>query len=844
MYISISSLLRSTLLISLSCLLISCSTDEETPSIENASIENTSIENISIENVSIERAPIENTSIAARAAMDLSHSCKTQDSLSVDNFDADTEYAYNNPANAGSKLETLLTDFDVKESSGKGATNYPVSMVFPVEQGMFFHPGDFHIKNSAGEVIPAQFNVINRWWAQDRSLRHIQAHFNVDIEPYTTGAATTGLEKFTLYAGNGNIKPNNSVCTTETETEIVLDNGLVDITITKKTLTSPLTITTPAGQLKSLFVNEAGEDDYSFDHDNISIELEEIGYLRTVVKISSLTHYVSPTVIKHGWAVRLYMYANSDKVKVDFQLQNSALNTTFSAPLYFESHQLILDDSGSTESQLIKADSIDGDKISSGLSGAISTSKVKVFFRDFWQKFPQGLSTKADGNLSIELWPSWSKQFLSKVFAESDLYWLDDMKQTYKEVLLDFSINTETDYIDTVARNFQYSPVATLPQAYYAKTRVTLEMGGYFPTFPIRSKDTTERLPKYTASDFSTPVFTGQFQFGLDNYGLDLARKTATNSTGGTPYSERKFLLTRNPKDYYQAQIFAEAEMNIRPQWASGYTFENNHSDLNLTANPYGGSTWRSFLGTSKPTLTRDYLEGSNQAANPRDDQHAWFYHIEHAYLMSGNKWIKDWYQFMAEFKQVYLQELDPFTDRSNRSEGHNLSVALSAYKITNNEALGELLKNYVSTIHNKYVLAPHNISVGSITKDNPGTAIFQQAYLKKPFIELTYEFPDQDRTLELIKNSVEWNYNYANFSYYTSVLGNEVATNTSGTSAAYVDVAMWYSLSSNEPKYAEHAINFVQLGVNGVKPYGWFTFWIGQYESQLYNYYLQNSSD
>ena len=763
-----------------------------------------------------------------------SHSCIAQNQapLPADSFDA--EFPYHNPANNGSPLETFLTDFTVKESSGKGATNYPVSMVFPVEQGLFFHPGDFHIRNSAGEVVPAQFNVINRWWAQDRSLRHIQAHFTVDIEPYTVGQANTGLKTFNLYAGNANIKPNYSVCTTESVTDIVLNNGLIDITITK----SPLTITTPAGQLKSLFVKENGDNNYSFDHANIEIELEEIGYLRTIVKISSLTNYVSPTDIKHGWAIRLFMYANSDKVKVDFQLQNSALNAVISAPLYFDSHQLVLDNTGSTGSQSVKADSINAEKISSGLSGAISAPKVNVFFRDFWQKFPQGLTTKTDGKLSIELWPVWSKQFFDRDFAAADLYWLDDMKQTYKEVLLDFSSKKQADYLDTVARNFQYSPLASLPQAYYAKTSVTLELGGYFPTTAIPNEES--RLPLYKANDFSEPIWSGHYLFGLDNYGLDLPRKRSTNAAGGWPYSERAYFITGNPKDYYAAQKFAKAEINIRPQWLSGYTHDNNYSSLKPSTNPYGGSTWRIFKGSYIPTLTRDYLAGSSQVAYPRDDQHAWFYHVEHAYLMSGNKWLKDWYQFMAEFKKVYLQELDPYPDKVHRAEGHNLNVAIAAYRMTNNQGLGDLLLNYASDIHNTTILAPHNIN-GNLEREFPNAAVFQLGYLVKPFIELTYEFPNQAVTLGLIKNYIDWNFSYSNFSYYVSVMDYEVRTVANETSLSFVDVPIWYSIHSGDPKYAEHAINYVQLGIGGIKPYGKFSLWDGQYEAQIYNYYLQN---
>ena len=59
----------------------------------------------------------------------------------------------------------------------------------------------------------------------------------------------------------------------------------------------------------------------------------------------------------------------------------------------------------------------------------------------------------------------------------------------------------------------------------------------------------------------------------------------------------------------------------------------------------------------------------------------------------------------------------------------------------------------------------------------------------------------------------------------------------------SFIDVAMWYALYSGETKYAEHAINFVKFGIGGTKPYGNWGTWQGQYEGQIYNYYLQQLS-
>ena len=62
-----------------------------------------------------------------------------------------------------------------------------------------------------------------------------------------------------------------------------------------------------------------------------------------------------------------------------------------------------------------------------------------------------------------------------------------------------------------------------------------------------------------------------------------------------------------------------------------------------------------------------------------------------------------------------------------------------------------------------------------------------------------------------------------------------------SGTGLSFVDAAIWYTYYSGIKSYADHAVSYVQHGIGGVKPYFWFGDWKGQYQSQMYNYYLQN---
>jgi len=455
--------------------------------------------------------------------------------------------------------------------------------------------------------------------------------------------------------------------------------------------------------------------------------------------------------------------------------------------------------------------------------------------RNFWQTFPNGLSTQEDNILKIELWPEWSKQFYDDHFVEPNIYWLDDMKQTYKEILLDFSTINTAEVVGKIAATFQYSPVTVVPQEYYAKTRVTLELGGYFPFTPPPAEHT--RTLTYDDHYYDISSYGG-YKFGMDNFGLDTDRKHKTNTTGGWAYSSLQYLISGNPKDYFNAQNKAISDINIRPQWLSGYKHERDFERLTPSTNPYGGSSWRMFKGHNAPTQTREYIENTDKAAFPRDDHHAWFYHIEHAYLMSGNKWIKDWYEFISEFKKIYLSESDPFPSIALRSEGQAISLSVAAYKYTGNQSLKPFLKNYVAEVHSKYLTSPHNIKG---LKNPPSIAGFQLGYLLRGLIELYNEYPESQATLDVIRNSVNWNYQYGKFSYYKSISDHEAAIRASGSSLTLVDPVIWFSIKTKEPKYAQQAIQFVEEGIGGKKAYGKWKNWTGQFESSLYNYYKQN---
>lgn len=728
-----------------------------------------------------------------------------------------------------------LARFSVKETAGQGAQHYPITTVFPLPYGKYQDTSQLQIIDAAGRPVAAQFEVLNRWWSKDNSIRHVTAHFTPKVSAFNGSDSQSGISGYQLVRNDQPAASvTNPVSINDSASKLTINNQLVQLTIEK----SPLKIITPAGELESLFYDEQGNLDPSFNHENISIKVEERGPVRSVVRLSSPTMYIDPQTIKHGWAMRLYSYANSPLVRVEFQLQNSAINEKISAPLYFKGHHLRLTTNANTKATSLRAQTPPKGDILNLPMGILSSSKANVILRNFQQTFPNGLSQTNQGVIDIELWPKWSSKFKDNAYSSTGLHWLDDMQHVYKEVLLDFDAQRSQDELNALADTFQFPPVAAVPMSWYAETKSTFDLGGVVPDSSILNIDTsTVRKPSYEESQYTlngTKAFN-EYEFGIDNFGLDVYRKTAVAGTGGWPYSMRQFYHSGNPADYYAAMDFAKGELNIRPQWMANYKHATHFEKIQPSTNPYGGSSWRSFGGHGAPVITRDYLAGSSQSARPRDDQHAWFYHIEHAYYMSGNLWIKDWYEFMGEFKQAFLNNLDPYPDYSSRSVGHQVGVALSAYKATGNKSLIEAIDRFIDVHLTARMAPPHNVKWSSVDGQKR-EATFQIGYMLRTLIEFINEVGDDAETMKIMDDTVAWVYNYSRYSYYYPTASTTPAKTSDRIAISYVDPLLWYANYTNKPFYADEVNNYVEAK----KVYGNFTDWYGQYEGRMYLYYKQ----
>ena len=719
----------------------------------------------------------------------------------------------------------LEVPIQVKEVAGVGCASCLVTTVVPLPRGRFQDTRTLRVVDGAGNTVPAQFEVVNRHWVLDNSLRHVAVHFQPTVNAFR--AAGSGLATYRLQDVGGTIAPLTPVTVTEAKGRVVLDSGAARIVVTR----SPFAIETPAGPLEAIFFDRDGREVRSFDRNDVQVEVEERGPVRAVLRAESPAR-VENGRIRHGWAIRLYVAAGEPGVKVDVQLQNSAKNQTFTGPLFFDAFVLRLATGQTTTARNVRAERVTANPIDR-LPGFLDAGPVQAMVRHFWEKWPNGIAVDAAGTLSVELYPGWSaRPYVDQQPSTSGLHWLNDMQHNLKEVYLRFGAIDAAE-LERRARSFQFHPVGTLPVRWYADTEVTLDMGGYFP---IRERTTTmdQRRPDYVRYNANPFLPNLSDRFGYTNFAADLMRKSGPSTAGGWPYSNASFFVTENPADYYAVEDLALAEINVMPEHMTGYTYAADFAQLGLTENPYGGYSWRRFDGTYGYDPVPGYIAGTGQDAKPRDDQHAWFYHVEEAYYATYNLWLRDWYRFVGQFRRTRLNQRDPFPDMSGRAAGHAIAHALQAYRVTGDTALYDEVGRYIRD----YIAPLCDPRLGGIIPraDYPAEAVFQLGYLARALISYIEERSVAERDVaafNVVAGLVRWNMRYGLFGYYTGL--TTANTQSSGTAMTFGDPQAWYAVQANDPAAMEQLRAFVDTGIGGgERPYVDLRRWAGDFNGRV----------
>lgn len=766
---------------------------------------------------------------------------------------------------------SLNVPLAVKETAGVGAEVFPITAVVPLPYGQYQDVGKFRMVDSAGKTVPAQFDALNRWWGRDGSIRHVKIEFQPTVAPFT-GSGTGISQYFLRDDGSGNSFATD-LKVSETSSLITVVTGPLKFTTRKSgfnildqvwfdqngngSFESGERIIDSNTSNGGIFTGRLpGDTQLDSARNDLKVEVEEVGPMRAVIRAEAVTIYNNTEDHTHGWAVRIYAYAGKPYVKIDYQLQNSAKNKRFAWPLYFEemdidfrlnlgsSPQVIIgrgdgnvyqrardnglylaqefhDDYGiydlGSGSQLASGEIADGFfDVRDGTRG------VTAFMRHFWQMWPNGFEIDGNNKLSIQLFPEWSSQWYQKQLSSNGLYWLEDMQHTYKETMLYFhGSDASNDELIDLAKTFQWHPVATLPTGWYQETGVTLDMDGMIP-ISERLSEPDRRQPGYYDGAFTVE---GHYGFNWINYWDDAlgARSSNTCGGGGVPYSLSVFIATENPQDYYRAERFAMGEINLRAQSMAQYDHDADYERLRLSENPYCGGRWRkmaySYLG--EEVLDAPYLAGSGGPVwAARDDQHGWLYHVEEAYYYTANLWMKDWLKFIGEFRRTKLERLDDSNDLSSRATGHALANALQAYRVTGDVSILERFHNHI----NQYLRAEQHPGYGhnrygaydEMDSDAPLSVGFLARAIIGFMAEVRYENPQAYAdAFQYLSGLMEWNLNYANFSYWFNVITDGIGS-SSGTGTTLVDPEAWYYWHTGKQEYLDHVNQYIDHGVNG----------------------------
>jgi hypothetical protein len=780
----------------------------------------------------------------------------------------------------------------VKDGAGAGATAYPVTAVVPLACGAHQDTSSFRIVDGQGRPVPAQFEVLNRWWARDRSLRHVAAHFQASVP-------ADGQVRYRFQTTGAGPAPARPVVVTQRGGVTTVDTGVLRFTVKRRgfnlfdevfldtngdgAYAADERIVAPDPRGGPVFRGRGDVLQRASERTDLEVRVEEQGPMRAVLRVGALTRYEGASDHTHGFALRLYAYAGKSYVKVDYQLQNSAKNVIAAAPLYFEDVSLnvkpvlerptvrlatgpgrvwqgpveqgrYLFQSSLTDAA-VRSTAGDATLLSSTNRPAfpafgwadVSDGRRGLFvtIRHMAERWPNGIEVESGHNVAVRLWPRWSAQFFQNQLNATGLYWLEDMQHVCKESLLYFhGPDVASEELDRLAKNFQHHPIPFVDVAEYARTKATLDYGGLLAlTEPVGGQDTKVLLfrpredtkallfrPHYVRPQRTDPK-SPTYNFGWMNFMDDPDRKVA-GTAGGLPYTSAAVLATQRVDEWLTAEAAAIGEISCRGQWMAGYEHDTDFKRILLTCDRYGARSWRKCMYSKDSDLPLDspHIPGTGFGGwMTRYNSHAWFYHVEEFYFLSGNLWLRDWYEFIKEFRQgeKSLSDAPPWSSLyvkgwdMTRGQAHSIANGLQAFRVTGDmdmwEHLRRRLDNLEEHFNRQYGFFQHDagVKVG---------AVFEHGFMCRALIQLLEEAGLEnrdvhDRVLNLIWGVVEWNHHGASFAYHYRA-AEQGKVPSEGMGMAIADAQAWFALKTGRPEYLETVNGYLDGGINGGKPH------------------------
>ena len=139
-----------------------------------------------------------------------------------------TGHAHGQQADASSVLKVPL---EVKETAGVGAEAYPVTTVVPLPFGKYYETDKFRLVDMSGNTVPAQFDVLNRWWDKDNSIRHLLINFQSTVK--AKNIVSSGISTYYLQDDGSGTSIGTGLNVTESATSITVNTGPLRFTVNK-----------------------------------------------------------------------------------------------------------------------------------------------------------------------------------------------------------------------------------------------------------------------------------------------------------------------------------------------------------------------------------------------------------------------------------------------------------------------------------------------------------------------------------------------------------------------------------------------------------------------------------
>jgi len=575
---------------------------------------------------------------------------------------------------------------------------------------------------------------------------------------------------------------------------------------------------------------------------------------------------------EHGYAVRIYAYAGKSYVKIDYQLQNSAKSgwddsschggagtCELAGPLYFQSLVLEWDleltgtvtvKTSDTEDGGDEIDSVtlDGDGVelahtlhdtyqvrrADGTNDWVdrtnnsysdmwldtydSTWGVQAVIRNGWETWPNGIEVtdSTDYTLQVQLWPEWSSQWdysagdFYDTPAAEPVYWLDDMRHVYKEVLLNFHGASFSDANrKAFAKTFDRYPVPSMPTEYYGSTAVTMDLGGVNPLSGGIGIGTL--LETNSAGDLNE-ASGSSYRMGWDRwFTSEIARLEQPSATGGGPPAGDKFIATEDPGDYWDAERQTISLLNSQPQWMADYTHAGDWATLGITQEPYAGEFWRANMdGSPCPEYGCYSYSGSEKVNAAFDDQHGWFYQTT-SYWTVPNLWLKDWMSFLGEFRRQRMLDDERYPDRTGRGIGHAMKDTVGAYRVTGTNAY---LTEAVDYMHDTLTISA---LCGQYTgSDFPGDVVYS-GYQNRPLADIAERLKGRDwdnwaKAFRYLSSQMYGLYLYGHLQYHGALCSPTGGSSETGWHNP--DSLAWYYWMTGKSEFHSWSADYISTGI------------------------------